>query len=38
MKGLKTYVERQKMARKLREEKEYMLNNPYSHLSGEKKG
>ncbi|CAK86233.1 unnamed protein product (macronuclear) [Paramecium tetraurelia] len=36
-KGMDSFIQRQEKARKLRQEKDLLLNNPYSHLSSEKK-
>ncbi|CAD8151723.1 unnamed protein product [Paramecium octaurelia] len=36
-KGMDSFIQRQEKARKLKQEKHMLLNNPYSHLSSEKK-
>ncbi|CAD8067317.1 unnamed protein product [Paramecium primaurelia] len=36
-KGMDSFIQRQDKARKLKQEKNLLLNNPYSHLSSEKK-
>ncbi|CAD8173235.1 unnamed protein product [Paramecium octaurelia] len=36
-KGMDSFIQRQEKARKLKQEKNLLLNNPYSHLSSEKK-